>query len=101
MGLRMRTTRGGIMNRIGTCTRAASALIGTVCAVVLVAGSAQAQTYPSRPIEFISPTSPGAGTDLFMRAITGMLEKEKIFSQPALNSNRVGGAGIVAYNYIR
>jgi tripartite-type tricarboxylate transporter receptor subunit TctC len=89
------------MKRARTCFRRASSLIGTLCAVAIVAESPQAQTYPSRPIEFVSPTSPGAGTDLFMRAISGMLEKEKIFPQPILNANRVGGAGMVAYNYIK
>jgi putative tricarboxylic transport membrane protein len=36
-----------------------------------------------------------------MRSITAFLEKEKIFSQPLIISNRVGGAGAVAYNYIK
>ena len=89
------------MNRNGTFAHIGSSLIGALCAVAVIAGSAHAQTYPSRPIEFVAQTSPGGGTDLFMRSITGFLEKEKIFSQPIILSNRTGGAGVVAYNYIK
>lgn len=86
----------------GTRTRKnALSLIGMLCAVAAVAGSAQAQTYPSRPIEFVAQSSPGGGTDLFSRAITEMLTKQKSFSQPLINANRVGGGGVVSYNYIK
>ena len=64
-------------------------------------GTAAAQAFPSRPIEFVAHTSPGGGTDLFARAITDMLAKEKIFSQPFLIGNRTGGSGTVAFNYIK
>ena len=89
------------MNGTRTHTPVGSSLIGTLCAVTLIAGAAQAQTYPSRPIEFVAQSSPGGGTDLFMRAITEMLTKQKSFSQPLINANRVGGGGVVAYNYIK
>ena len=62
---------------------------------------AQAQTYPSKPIEFNAQSSPGGGTDLFMRNITELLRREKAFSQPLITSNRVGGGGAIAYNYIK
>ena len=89
------------MNGTGPHTPVGSSLIGTLCAVALIAGAAQAQTYPSRPIEFVAQSSPGGGTDLFLRAITEMLTKQKSFSQPLINANRVGGGGVVAYNYIK
>ena len=89
------------MNRTGTCTHIGSSLIGMLCAVAAVVGSAQAQTYPSRQIEFVAQSSPGGGTDLFMRNITELLRKEKAFSQSIITSNRVGGGGAIAYNYIK
>lgn len=89
------------MNRTRTRNRVGSSLIAILCAVAAVAGSAQAQTYPSKTIEFVGQSSPGGGTDLFMRSITDLLTKEKIFPQPLINSNRVGGGGAVAYNYIK
>ena len=89
------------MNGSRTRNCIGSSLIGIVCAVAVIAGSAQAQSYPSRQIEFIAQSSPGGGTDLFMRNITDLLTKEKIFSQPLTNNNRVGGGGVIAYNYIK
>ena len=88
------------MNVCARC-RIGSSLIGLLCAAALMVGSAQAQPYPSKSIEFVAQSSPGGGTDLFMRNITGLLEKEKIITQPMINSNRVGGAGTIAYNYIK
>ncbi len=67
----------------------------------LSAVSSNAQTYPSRTIEWISHSSAGSGTDLFNRNVSDMLQKEKIFSVPFIHSNRVGGNGVVAYNYVK
>ena len=33
--------------------------------------------------------------------VSNLLAKEKIFSQPFINSNRVGGNGVIAYNYVK
>src|SRR6185503_16896600 len=60
-----------------------------------------AQGFPSRPIEFVAHTSPGSGTDLFGRNVANLLEKEKLLSQPITHSNRTGGLGAVAFNYIK
>ena len=89
------------MNRTGNRIRIGSSLFGMFCAVVAVGGYAQAQTYPSRTIEFVAQSSPGGGTDLFSRSITDLLTKQKSFSQPLINANRVGAGGVVAYNYIK
>jgi putative tricarboxylic transport membrane protein len=89
------------MNGTRTRNLVGSSLIGTLCAVTLIAGAAQAQTYPSKTIEFVAQSTPGGGTDLFMRNITELLRKDKAFSQPLITSNRTGGAGAVAYNYIK
>lgn len=60
-----------------------------------------AQSYPSKPIEFVVHTSPGGGTDVFARAVTEMLTREKVFSQPVLVANRTGGNGSIAFNHIK
>jgi putative tricarboxylic transport membrane protein len=67
--------------------------LGTSCA--------QAQAYPSKTIEWISHSSAGSGTDLFNRNVSGMLEKEKILNVPFIHSNRVGGNGVIAYQYLK
>ena len=68
---------------------------------MLAAHYAHAQRYPSKTIEWISHTSAGSGTDLFNRNMSGMLEKEKIFNVPFIHSNRVGGNGLIAYQYVK
>ena len=67
----------------------------------LAAGAVHAQPYPSRPIEFNVHTSPGGGTDLFARAVTEILIREKIFPQPIVVANRPGGSGAIAFNHIK
>ncbi len=89
------------MNSSRARNRFASLFIGALAAFTTAGSIVQAQTFPSRPIEFVAQSSPGGGTDLFSRSITDMLTKQKIFSQPFINANRVGGNGVVAYNYIK
>jgi putative tricarboxylic transport membrane protein len=79
--------------------------LSVLCCTVAVTGAAiapiHAQTFPSRPLEFVVHTSPGGGTDVFGRAVAEMIMREKIFTQPVTISNRTGGAGGVAFNYIK
>ena len=82
----------------GAFIRVASMLVSVV---VLPNGPAQAQPYPSRPIEFNVHTSPGGGTDLFARTVTEILIREKAFSQPIVVSNRPGGSGAIAFNHVK
>ena len=72
------------------------ALVG----LCFAAGTALAQSFPSRPIEFVVHTSPGGGTDVFARAITEMLAREKLITQPMLVANRVGG-GNIAFSHLK
>ena len=60
-----------------------------------------AQPFPSKPLEFIVHTSPGGGTDVFARAVSEMLTREKLITQPILVANRVGGGGAIAFNYMK
>jgi putative tricarboxylic transport membrane protein len=64
-------------------------------------GFAHAQAYPSKTIEWISHSSAGSGTDLFNRNVSSMLEKQKILNVPFIHSNRVGGNGVIAYQYVK
>ena len=70
-------------------------------AAATLTGAAHAQPYPSRPIEFNVHTAPGGGTDLFARTVTDILIKEKAFPQPIIVSNRPGGSGVIAFNYVK
>jgi len=71
------------------------ALAAGVCA------TATGQSYPTRPIELISPTSAGSGTDIYARALADIVQREKLLPQPFLVQNRTGGGSLVAYNYFQ
>ena len=77
-----------------------SCLTSFIAAAALI-GAAHAQTYPSKTIEWISHSSAGSGTDLFNRSVSDLLDKEKIFNVPFIHSNRVGGNGVIAYQYVK
>lgn len=69
------------------------------CSVLLSAG-AEAQKYPSRPVEIVVPYAPGGGTDNLMRMITGIIDENKWSPVPLNVNNRAGGSGAVGYNYL-
>src|SRR5215208_5404152 len=78
-----------------------SCVLCFLIAFSLGASYAQAQAYPSKTIEWISHSSAGSGTDLFNRNVSGMLEKEKLLNVPFIHTNRVGGNGVIAYQYVK
>src|SRR5262245_17978812 len=76
--------------------------------VAFIAGSAlaaggmvHAQPYPTRPIELVSPTSPGSGTDIYARALADIIRSHKLLPQPLMVQNRTGGGSVIAYNYFQ
>jgi putative tricarboxylic transport membrane protein len=84
------------------CRRPVRSLVLCLLAIfTLGASGAHAQAYPSKTIEWISHTSAGSGTDLWNRNVSGILEKEKILNVPFIHTNRVGGNGVIAYQYLK
>ena len=78
--------------------------ITNVCAgalAALVSCAALAQAYPTRPIELISHTSAGSGTDVVARALADVVRRENLLPQPFVVANRVGGAGVIAYTFFK
>ncbi|MET4579542.1 tripartite tricarboxylate transporter substrate binding protein [Ottowia thiooxydans] len=79
------------VSRIWACAAAAAAL------AVGWPSLASAQGWqPTRKVEYLVPSGPGAALDLAAREITQSLERKKMIDQPIIVSNRSGGAGTVA-----
>lgn len=66
-----------------------------VAAMCVMAGgaTAQAQTYPARPVRVIVPFAPGGGTDLIARALAQKLAEA--WGQQVLVDNRAGGGTLI------
>jgi putative tricarboxylic transport membrane protein len=88
------------MNRRGTRHLARSFLVFAFASAALI-GTGHAQNYPTRTIEWISHSSAGSGTDLFNRSVSEILAQQKIFNVPFTHTNRVGGNGVIAYQYVK
>ena len=66
-------------------------------AILLIAGArADAQTWPTRPIEVIVPFPAGGSVDVVARAVASALS-EKLHQQVVVN-NRVGASGTTGFN---
>lgn len=64
--------------------------IAVVLSLALMAGAADAQTFPTKPIKYVVPFAPGGPTDTFSRALTGRLAEQ--LGQPVIVEN-IPGAG--------
>jgi tripartite-type tricarboxylate transporter receptor subunit TctC len=64
-----------------------------VAAAALCAGAAVAQTYPTKPIRFIIPFTPGGNTDVLGRLLGQKLTES--WGQPVVIDNRAGAGGTV------
>jgi putative tricarboxylic transport membrane protein len=70
-------------------------------AALACAAPVAAQTYPSKPVEFIVHVNPGGGTDVFARLVTEIMTRDKLVTQPLVVQSKVGGAGVVAFTYVK
>jgi putative tricarboxylic transport membrane protein len=55
---------------------------------------------PTKPIEFVTHTGPGGGGDVFARAISTAMEKEKLMPVRMQVVNKTGGGGHTAMSYL-
>jgi tripartite-type tricarboxylate transporter receptor subunit TctC len=68
------------------------------CAMLGAAISAQAQTYPDRPIRLIVAFVPGGATDTLARQISNDLGEA--LGQPIIIENKPGANGYIAWNFV-
>jgi len=67
-------------------------------AMLAAAFSAQAQSYPDRPVKLVIAFVPGGATDTFARQISN--ELGEALGQPIIIENRPGANGYLAWNYV-
>jgi tripartite-type tricarboxylate transporter receptor subunit TctC len=72
--------------------RAAKGIVLAAC--LAAAGAACAQTYPVKPVRFLSGQPPGGATDLFARMVAQKLNDT--WKQPVIIEHRAGAAGSIA-----
>ncbi len=68
-----------------------SLIVALLATAALGAGSAAAQTYPTRQVQLVVPFPPGGNTDLMARALQP--ELAKALGQPVVVFNKGGAAG--------
>ncbi len=77
----------------------ATLAVFSIVAAALVA-PAHAQSFPTKPLEFIVHTGPGGGSDIFTRVVADIMAKDKLLPAPAIIMNKAGGGGAIAQNYV-
>lgn len=70
-----------------------------IAATFIFIGSAQAQTYPSKPIRFIVPTAPGGSPDILARIVGNKLG-EQMKTQVVVDT-RPGASGVIGVEIAR
>jgi tripartite-type tricarboxylate transporter receptor subunit TctC len=66
----------------------------TMCALLACGGAVHAQTYPSKPVRFLSGQPPGGATDFFARMVAQKLNET--WKQPVIIEHRPGASGSIA-----
>ncbi len=70
---------------------ATRALVGASLALATLSSAAIAQDYPTKPVEFIVPWSPGGGSDTLMRIVANNVTPYLGAEMPVINMPGVGG----------
>lgn len=78
--------------------RTLGAALVAAAATLLATGSANAQTYPERPIRMVLPFPPGGVTDLLARALAEKLAPR--LGQPVVVDNKSGAGTVLASDLV-
>lgn len=72
--------------------------LASTLAAASFGGPALAQEFPSRPLKFVCPFPPGAGSDAISRQTTERMSRN--LGQPIVVENRAGAAGNIGLEYL-
>ncbi|HEY7742585.1 MAG TPA: tripartite tricarboxylate transporter substrate binding protein [Burkholderiales bacterium] len=81
------------MHRLNPTVRAAALACALAAQPLIAAQPGGAQVYPTKPVRFIVPFAPGAGTDTTARTIA--LKLSEAWGQQVVVDNRTGAAGAI------
>jgi len=70
----------------------------SVAVFLLFASLAFAQTFPTRPVKIVVPTTPGGATDALSRSIGARLSE--LWGQPVVVENKPGATQIIGGDYV-
>lgn len=73
-------------------------LAGVALAAAALSGPAQAQGYPSKPVNIVVPFAPGGATDIMTRLLAERLSKR--LGQPVIVENKPGAGTMIASEYV-
>ena len=75
--------------------------IGILSHAAAFTGHAAGAKFPAKPILFVVPYAPGGGSDIMVRVIDKVGAQLKVFPQPLVIDNKVGGSGVVGKSYAK
>src|SRR5687767_10315127 len=83
-------------NGLDPASRSSAAIVSVllVCALLTHGSAALAQSYPSKPVRFLSGQPPGGATDFFARMVAQKLNET--WKQPVIIEHRPGASGSIA-----
>lgn len=87
------------MTRLGSwrpCRDAVAAVLAFAASV-----TANAQSYPAKPVELVVHTSAGSGGDVISRQMAEIVRREKLLPQPFVVVNKTGGSGVIGLSYFK
>jgi len=82
------------IKRLLQATAATAAMIG-------MAGAAQAEWQPRKPVELIIMAGKGGGADQIARLLQGLIQEKDLSPRPFIPLNKPGGSGAEALQYLK